>query len=68
METCVNKRFHTPLVVRMVRYLPNGSASETAVGSPLEFGDSFLFGGTNGTPERGHALTAATGVGLYGTR
>jgi len=44
--------------------LSNGRTPKTAVGSPLEFGDSFLFGGTDGAPEGGYVLTAATGVGL----
>jgi len=44
--------------------LSNGRTSEAAVGSPLEFGNSFLFGGTDGAPERGYVLTTATGVGL----
>ena len=55
-------------VAKRIRYLSNGRTSETAVGSPLEFGNSFLFGRTNGAPERGHVLTAAAGVGLHGAR
>ena len=62
---CVNKRLQMQLVVKMIRYLSNGRTSEAAVGGPLELGDSFLFGGTDGAPERGHALTTATGVGLH---
>ena len=65
---CVNKRLQEQLVVKMVRYLSNGRTSEAAVGSPLKFSDSFFFGGTDGTPERSHVLTAATGVGLHGTQ
>jgi len=44
--------------------LSNSRTSEAAVGSPLEFGDPFLFGRTDGAPERSHVLTTATGVGL----
>ena len=62
---CVNKRLQMQLVAKTVRYLSNGRTSEAAVGSPLEFGDSFLFGGTDGAPERSHVLTTATGVGLH---
>ena len=61
----MNKRLQMQLVAKIVRYLSNGRTSEAAVGSPLEFGDSFLFGGTDGTPERGHVLTTATSVGLH---
>ena len=50
------------------RYLSNGRTSEPAVGSPLELGNSFLFGGTDGAPERGYALTTATSVGLHGAQ
>ena len=61
----MNKR--PPLVAwRRERYLSNGRTSKTAVGGPFELGDSFLFGGTDSTPERSHTLTAATGVGLSG--
>jgi len=67
IETCVNKRFQMQLVAKMARYLSNGRASQAAVGSPLEFGDSFLFGGTDGAPERCHVLTAGTSVSLYKT-
>ena len=56
------------LVAKIVRYLSDGRTSETAVGSPLELGDSFLFGGTDGAPERGYVLTTTAGVGLYGRR
>jgi len=61
----VNKRFRMRLVVKRVQYLSNCRASEAAVGSPLKLGNSFLLGGTDGTPERGHGLTAATGVSLH---
>jgi hypothetical protein len=63
----VNKRLHE-LVAKMVRYLSNGRTSEAAVGSPLEFGDSFLFGGTDGAPERGHVLTTTASIGLHEAR
>ena len=53
------------LVVKRVQYLSNCRASEAAVGSPLELGNSLLLGGTDSAPERGHVLTAATDVGLY---
>ena len=56
------------LVVKRVQYLSNCRASETTVGGPLKLGDSFLLGGTDSTPERGHVLTTATGVGLHGTQ
>jgi len=44
--------------------LSNGRTSKAAVGGPLEFGNSFLLGGTNGAPERGYALTTTAGIGL----
>jgi len=44
--------------------LSNSRASEATVGGPLELCDTFLFGGTDSTPERSHVLTAATDVGL----
>ena len=50
----------------MAQYLSNCRTSETAIGGPFELGDSFLFGGTDSTPERSHTLTTAAGVGLYG--
>jgi hypothetical protein len=59
----VNKRFQL-VVGKRVLYLSNSRASETTVGGPLELCDTFLFGGTDSTPERSHILTAATGVGL----
>ena len=65
---CVNKRSQTQLVAKMIRYLSNGCTSKTAVGSPLELGNSFLLGGTNGAPERGYVLTAAAGIGLHVAR
>lgn len=55
----------TQLVAKIIRYLSNGRTSKAAVGSPLKFGNSFLFGGTNGAPERGYVLTAAAGIGLH---
>ena len=66
METCVNKQ--SQFMVKVVRYLSDGRTSETTAGGPLELGDTFLFGGTDSTPERSHALTAAIGVGLHERR
>ena len=64
----MNKRFRMRLVVKRVQYLSNRRASEAATGSPLKLGNSFLLGGTDGTPERGHVLAAATGIGLHGAQ
>ena len=62
----MNKQLQMQLIAKITRYLSNGRTSEAAVGSPLELGNSFLLGGTDGTPERGHTLTAATGISLHG--
>jgi hypothetical protein len=48
----------------MALYLSDSRTSETTAGGPLELRDTFLFGVTDSTPERSHALTAAIGVGL----
>ena len=62
----MNKWSQVRLVVKRVQYLSNCRTSKAAVGSPLEFGDTLLFGGTDGAPEGGDILTAGTGFGLYG--
>ena len=64
----MNKQLQMQLIAKITRYLSNGRTSEAAVGSPFKFGNSFLLGGTDGTPERGYTLTAATGISLHGAQ
>ena len=63
MEACGEQAIPT-CGGNMVLYLSNSCTSKTTVGGPLELCDTFLFGGTDSTPDRSHVLTAATGVGL----